>query len=881
MSSVGQKPSRLVRRVRLIFIGLLLPLAVGMASAEETGTVRIEASKRYESNRLHEFTFGGGYRPLWKAVVEIPVLDLDREAGGLTPTKRFGGNQTPVLGFKGRDGRSYSFRSTDKDPSVVLNPELQKTFLKGIVQDQMAAQHPAAPIIANRITEAAGVLTQHERFVVMPDDEALGEFREQFAGMIGTFFEYPMPVSDTNPGFQGATEIIDHDKMYELLARSPDERADVIAFLRARLVDIMLGDFDRHRKQWRWVKFPNNDLWQPLPEDRDMAFVRYEGAAVRLAHVYIPILQNYGPDYDDIYGLTLHGWEQDRWLLPGLEWEDWERVAKEVQASVTDAVIAEAVAAQPPQYQELDGARLTADLRHRRDRLLEGARDFYEHLADDVDIQATDAPETVVATRDGDDLTIEVAARSADGTVAPPYFRRRFHECETDEVRIYLRQGNDHVVVKGGRVPLRLRVIATGEGVLDDREGGGTRLYDSDGKFTVLEGPGTCVDRRPYTPPKSTAPRYLEAEHIPPRDWGQDWYPLPIIGYEPDVGFFLGGGVLYKTYAFRKHPWSTKHVLTGGWAFEAAKPRVSYNGSFRRLNSDLLAKVEARYSGIEVVGFYGFGNETSDKGSNSFFRARNEEGYFSLGVETPLWIEELKLSAAPWLSLSDTQEGGRLIDQIDPYGAGNFNSIGATTRLRYDTRTSVEGRDTELELGLHDNPAAGYPTRGVFVDVRGLVSPEVWDVTSTWGSFGGSVAGYISVGDQDRFTFAARGGGEAVFGNYPYQGAAYLGGGTIIGDSTIRGYRPQRFGGDESLYGNLDLRVFLTRLKLIFPGDLGLLAFGDVGRVFLDGESSDEWHASTGGGIWFAPLVRTNAISLTVAWSPEDTLVYLRQGFHF
>ena len=299
------------------------------------------------------------------------------------------------------------------------------------------------------------------------------------------------------------------------------------------------------------------------------------------------------------------------------------------------------------------------------------------------------------------------------------------------------------------------------------------------------------------------------------------------------------------------------------------------------MNSDLLAKVEARYSGIEVVGFYGFGNETSDKGSNSFFRARNEEGYFSLGVETPLWIEELKLSAAPWLSLSDTQEGGRLIDQIDPYGAGNFNSIGATTRLRYDTRTSVEGRDTELELGLHDNPAAGYPTRGVFVDVRGLVSPEVWDVTSTWGSFGGSVAGYISVGDQDRFTFAARGGGEAVFGKYPYQGAAYLGGGTIIGDSTIRGYRPQRFGGDESIYGNLDLRVFLTRLKLIFPGDLGLLAFGDVGRVFLDGESSDEWHASTGGGIWFAPLVRTNAISLTVAWSPEDTLVYLRQGFHF
>jgi hypothetical protein len=125
-------------------------------------------------------------------------------------------------------------------------------------------------------------------------------------------------------------------------------------------------------------------------------------------------------------------------------------------------------------------------------------------------------------------------------------------------------------------------------------------------------------------------------------------------------------------------------------------------------------------------------------------------------------------------------------------------------------------------------------------------------------------------------------GGEAVIGNYPYRGAAYLGGGgTFSGESTIRGYRQQRFAGDELVFGNLDLRVYLARVKLIFPGDIGVRAFGDTGRVFLDGESSDTWHWSSGGGIWFAPLVRTNAISVTVAHSPEDTLVYLRQGFHF
>jgi len=856
--------------------------AEAVAPAATTKMVTVEASTRYERNRLHQFTFGGGYRELWRAPVELPVLDLAHEGGGLTPTRRFGGNQTPVLGIKGRDGRSYSFRSTDKDPSVVLNPELQKTFIKDIVQDQMAASHPGAPLVADRITAAAGVLTQQERLVVMPDDAALGEFRADFAGMVGTFFEFPTAAGDGHAGFHGATTILDHNAMFERLAASPNDRVDAEAFLRARLVDLMLGDFDRHRKQWRWLKRPGDERWQPLPEDRDMAFVRYEGVAPRVGHVYIPILQSYSADYDDIYGLTFHGWEQDRWLLTGLEWPEWERVAQDIQARVTDQVIADAIASQPRPYQELDGARLKADLTGRRDNLVDGARKFYEHLADDVDVQATDAQESVRAIREGSDLIVEVAQLNPDGSAPAPYFRRRFHKGETDEVRIYLRKGGDRVVVAGGPAPMTLRVIADGAGELDDSNGGGTKVYDSSGAFTVHEGRHTCVDRRPYTPPEPKGARYLDLKHMPPRDWGYDWYPLPIFGYQKDVGVFLGGGALLKTYGFRENPWSTRHLLTAGWAFEANKPRLSYNGWFRRQNSDLVGKFEARYSGIETLGFYGFGNETDDDGTDRFFRARNEETFVSAELETPIGINALKASAGPWVNYSVTQDGNRLIDQIDPYGTGNFGSVGFRGRLRYDTRTSLEGRDTELELGLHENPAGGYPERGTYAELRGLVSPEAWDVEHTYGSLRGSLAGYWTVGAEDRFTFATRGGAETVFGTYPYQQAAYLGGGgTFTGESTIRGYRQNRFAGDELVFGNFDLRVFLTRVKLIFPGDLGVLAFSDVGRVFLDGDHSDDWHWSAGGGLWFAPFVRTNAISMTVAASPDDVLFYLRQGFHF
>ena len=861
------------------------PMALAAEPEARDQTVRIVAGSHYDRNPVYRFAFGEGYRALWEASIEVPVLDLQRQSGGLVPTRRFGGNQTAVLGFTGGDGRSYSFRGTDKDPAAVLHPDLQDSFVRGIVQDQMAAQHPAAPLAANYITTAAGVLAQDERLVVMPDDPALGEFRDEFAGMLGTFFEFPLPVSDAHPGFHGAVDIIDHDTMYDRLEADPAVQVDAEAFLRARLVDILLGDFDRHRKQWRWAQFPDDPLWQPIPEDRDMAFVRYDWVGPRLGHLYTPILQRYGPDYDDIYGLTLHGWEQDRWLLTGLEWPVWERTAADVQARITDAVIDGALATLPPEYVTLDGERLSAAIRGRRDRLPEAAREFYRHLAKRVDVRVTKAAESVRATRDEDGgLTIEVLAPTGEGSEPRETFRRHFLKRETKEVRLYLTGGDDRVVTTGGRGPIVLRVIAGPDAAeVDDREGGGTRVYDSAERTTVLRGKRTVVDQRPYAPPPSTAPRYLEGDRIPPRDWGFDWYPLPRISYEQDVGVFLATAAVLKTYRFRKHPWSSIHTLTAGWAFEAGEPRVEYQGAYRPLNSSLLGKLQARYSGIEILGFYGFGNDTKNSGSNSNFRVRNEEFLLAPSIELPLWTDQLRLSTGPFFRYTDTDDGDRLIDQIDPYGAGNFGTIGAQARLRFDTRRSLPNLTDAPEFRLDgDSAASAYPTEGVFLDLFTEVSPDVWDTESWWGTVRGSAAGYYSLGDNARVTFAARIGGEQVWGTFPYQGAAYLGGGgTTDNEGTIRGFRPQRFAGDQMVFGNLDVRLFLARVKVIVPGDIGVLGFVDSGRVFFRSESSDDWHTSGGAGIWFAPLVRTNVFTVSISSSDEDTLAYFKSGFHF
>ncbi len=70
-------------------------------------------------------------------------------------------------------------------------------------------------------------------------------------------------------------------------------------------------------------------------------------------------------------------------------------------------------------------------------------------------------------------------------------------------------------------------------------------------------------------------------------------------------------------------------------------------------------------------------------------------------------------------------------------------------------------------------------------------------------------------------------------------------------------------------------------MTLVVPADVGIFGLADAGRVFLEGESSDEWHTAFGGGLWLGFLSRSNTVSAAVASSKERTRVYLQAGFGF
>jgi hemolysin activation/secretion protein len=160
--------------------------------------------------------------------------------------------------------------------------------------------------------------------------------------------------------------------------------------------------------------------------------------------------------------------------------------------------------------------------------------------------------------------------------------------------------------------------------------------------------------------------------------------------------------------------------------------------------------------------------------------------------------------------------------------------------------------------------------------VTGRYFPSLWDVETAFGSVHGEAATYLSGGGRLQPTVALRAGGKRVFGTYPFHEAAFIGGG-----ANVRGFHPQRFAGDASLYGNAELRLELGHFFLVLPGDFGVFALADAGRVFLEGETSDRWHTAVGGGVWFAYLGRSRTVSIAVARSEERTGLYVRAGFAF
>ena len=181
--------------------------------------------------------------------------------------------------------------------------------------------------------------------------------------------------------------------------------------------------------------------------------------------------------------------------------------------------------------------------------------------------------------------------------------------------------GDDRVIVRGTDTPnIRLRVVGgPGDDVfVDSTRTGGVRFYDDS---------GTQRRRREPAASASTPSLYQEwvgsdTNRYPPREWGTWWRPVPWVGVSNDLGLFVGAGFVRTTYGFRRAPFASEIRARLGYSTGAQTIRADVEGELHPENASHFWRLHLRASGIEVLHYYGQGNDAPNTADNAFYRVQ-------------------------------------------------------------------------------------------------------------------------------------------------------------------------------------------------------------------------------------------------------------------
>ena len=214
--------------MKFVFIIIILFfINISAQNVYEKKYLEVIPGEEYEQSRLFEVFFGHHWRDLWVTPITVEVLDLEKFNGGLTPIKKGGGFQTKSLRLITPKGVQWKFRSINKDPSKVLPEELRETFAADILKDQISSSNPMAPLIAGEILEAVNIIQAKPILVYMPDDEKLGEYRDEFKNVLGFIEIHPDEFEDGTSTVEGSDKI---KGTYKLLETIEDKRSNRINF---------------------------------------------------------------------------------------------------------------------------------------------------------------------------------------------------------------------------------------------------------------------------------------------------------------------------------------------------------------------------------------------------------------------------------------------------------------------------------------------------------------------------------------------------------------------------------------------------------------------------------------------------------------------------
>ncbi|MFV8225476.1 metallophosphatase [Christiangramia aquimixticola] len=810
---------------------------------------KTQASSVYteeETNKdpLYKFLWGEHYRPLYSKKFDFPVLYIDSLPGNLKPIAEGGGHQSRSLRFIDDNAHEYTLRALRKSAirflqtTVVTNHYvenyLKNTVAERYVQDFYTTAHPYAPIAVNGLMDALEINHADPEIFYVPKQKSLGIYNEDYGNEL---YMLEAHVGDENKDiglFGEPDDILSTKDLMLEMAESKEAYVDEKLYIRARLLDMLIGDWDRHADQWRWAEFKEGDKkrYEPIPRDRDQAFPRFDGPVIQLLKLGYPemmSMENYDEKVSRPKWFNVAAFPLDKTFIQTSSWNDWKEQVDYIQNKITPEVIEESFKLLPAgTNNDPSIERIKKILVERKSNLGEIARDYYDLLKKYDVITGTEEDDKFIITRQPNGITNIRIFNEKEKEV----FNANYDSDETNQLWIYGLDGDDEFIVKGkGDNLVKLKILGGEENdIYEFKNTRKAKIYDYASKKNTIKTPGArkwlvdSYDINTYNPNKKMLTKTTM---------------LPGLSFNSDTGLKLGAKVTYTTYGLVNNPFSTQQSFAANYFFETRGFDAEYTGEVAQIFYNWNFGLEAYYSSPNfTMNYFGEGNDITydpDEVSNDFNRVKIKQWRLAPSL---IWRDFPKSS----FYFKPIIESYKVSDDDLRYVGEAF----APTNDVYDQQ--LYG-GAEINYNYFSKNNIAFPSQGMELDLTAGFKSNIDGSGNRFGYIRPMLAIDYPLHESGAAAIATKIGGEAIIGdNYEFYHGAVLGGAT---QNSLRGYRNERFNGKYAFYQNTDLRVGLTKLRTNFiPLRMGVSAGFDYGRVWLDEDNSADWHTNYGGSVF-------------------------------
>ncbi|MGZ5134353.1 MAG: hypothetical protein ACXWCG_04355 [Flavitalea sp.] len=832
-------------------------------STSTIGTKTVMAGPQYGKSSFHQWLWGKHYRKEWTTPVTIPIINLDSVDGGLTAYESGGGRQTKTLRLKNPAGREYVLRSIDKTFGKALPQIYEGTFVEKIINDQVSIAHPYSALTIPPLAKVAQIYHSDPSIVFVPQQKALGEFTSEFGNSLYLLEQRADGDWREAPNFGNSTEIVSTEKMLEKIFEESDHRIDQQAYIRARLFDMLIGDWGRHEDQWRWAKFDQDDkkIYKAIPRDRDQVYTKFDGLLVSSFKGALggDHLQTFNNNIKDIGHYNFSARNLDRQAANETTFQQWISTARDIQQLVTDEVIETSVKRLPPELFSISGNEIIEKLKSRRNNLVDFARRYYSILAKEVEIVGTKSKEVFEVRRLSDTETqVNVYDINSEGEQKKqPFYSRTFLKHETRELRLYGLEDNDKYVMTGeASKGIDIRII-----------GGPSKDLYNDSLAAKWQGSIKIYDDKnnEFNTSQDVKLRLSESDSIHVFRYNGFNYNSKRLKkslfYSNEDRIYIGLRYVVERQRWRKFPFDFRQEVNVKYSLMENAFSTEYRGNFTEVIGKWNLAIYGNYDWIRWNNYFGIGNETeriyTGKDYRDYYRMRTRELHTSIGINR-------NFGRFNHVAVSGFFQSYQIVSDTGRYVAHHpTNSNGSD----YDLK-SFAGAKLDYFFQKVDNPI--LPMKGIRFFSSVSYTADLKESNKSFARLFSALSVYLPLSRS--FVYYLKTGGATLTGTPDFYQLNILGGG-----QTLRGYRRFRFYGKTVFFAQNELQWIRPVRGNLFNGKAGLLALSDLGRVWHPGEESNKLHMSFGGGFILSPFNRVS-VAATYAVSKEDATINFRFG---